>query len=141
MRTLIKARHHPSRAGCVSASPNICHRLGPTFLSRPSRVTQAEHEPDPKNPGKTFEKLHLGDYVWVTYSQMSGRVDALATALLAAGAPLTKGSRVVIYGETKADWQVAAQAVFRQGGAVVTIYATLGQASCDTRARTTCAAA
>jgi len=54
---------------------------------------------------------------------------------------LTKGSRVVIYGETKADWQVAAQAVFRQGGAVVTIYATLGQASCDTRARTTCAAA
>jgi long-chain acyl-CoA synthetase len=34
---------------------------------------------------------------------------------------------VVIYAETKTDWMVAAQAVYRQNCCVVTIYATLGQ--------------
>ncbi len=41
--------------------------------------------------------------------------------------PLAKGTPVVIYAETKTDWMIAAQAVFRQGCSVVTIYATLGQ--------------
>lgn len=40
---------------------------------------------------------------------------------------LKKGTPVVIYAETKTDWMIAAQAVFRQSCSVVTIYATLGQ--------------
>jgi len=34
--------------------------------------------------------------------------------------------RVVIYADTKMEWQIAAQAAFRQSCSVVTIYATLG---------------
>ena len=34
---------------------------------------------------------------------------------------------MVIYAETKTDWMIAAQAIFRQNCSVVTIYATLGQ--------------
>ncbi len=52
--------------------------------------------------------------------------DAFATGL-AALAPLPPGTPVVIYAETKTDWMVAAQAVFRQNCSVVTIYSTLGQ--------------
>jgi hypothetical protein len=37
-------------------------------------VPQAEHVADPKDPSKTVEKLHLGDYSFITYAEMAARV-------------------------------------------------------------------
>ena len=53
-------------------------------------------------------------------------MEAAATELTA-WAGLGPGCKAVVYAETKADWQVAAQACFRQSATVVTIYATLGE--------------
>lgn len=175
--------------------------------------------PDEKDPSKKFEKLHLGEYKWLTYEEFGKTVrcatiscagtyvvdsstviavthNLLATLLLRTLPPtpsllppqidaaasgfvkhtdLKQGAKMVIYAETKADWQacgrlfpllpspscpkqhsqllapllglcntssapsittaalptlapqVAAQAAFRQGAVVVTIYATLGE--------------
>jgi len=70
-----------------------------------------------------FEKLTLADeFEWWTYSQLEDRVLALA-----AGLPLSKGDRVLLYAETQRDWMVAALACFKRGAVVVTAYATLGE--------------
>lgn len=67
---------------------------------------QTEHVEDPANPGKTFEKLHLAsEYTWLTYNDLSAKVEAFATGLVAATG-VSKGEPVVIYAETKADWMV-----------------------------------
>jgi long-subunit acyl-CoA synthetase (AMP-forming) len=61
---------------------------------------------DPANPGKTFEKLHLAsEYTWLTYNDLSAKVEAFATGLVTATG-VSKGEPVVIYAETKADWMV-----------------------------------
>ena len=35
---------------------------------------QAEHIKDPKDASKSVEKLHLGDYHFITYDEMAARV-------------------------------------------------------------------
>ena len=72
-----------------------------------------------------FEKLTLSEYKWSTFTQVKQRVGNVASGL-ADLASLKKGDRVVIYADTKMEWQLAAQAVFARGCSVVTIYATLG---------------
>ena len=124
-----------------------------------------------------FEKLTLSEYKWSTFTQVKQRVQNVASGLVDL-AGVKPGDRVVIYADTKMEWQVrpegvcqvpaslfylsagdclsihrdilvltkgsltsartrpldmnafaaqlAAQAVFSRGAAVVTIYATLG---------------
>ena len=73
-----------------------------------------------------FEKLTLSDYTWSTFQQVKQRVSNIAGGLvdLASSSPALPG--VVIYADTKMEWQLAAQAVCSQSCSVVTIYATLG---------------
>lgn len=72
-----------------------------------------------------FEKLTLSEYKWSTFTQVKQRVQNVASGLVDL-AGVKPGDRVVIYADTKMEWQLAAQAVFSRGAAVVTIYATLG---------------
>lgn len=72
-----------------------------------------------------FEKLTLSEYKWSTFSQVKQRVANVASGLVDL-AGVKPGDRVVIYADTKMEWQLAAQAVFSRGASVVTIYATLG---------------
>jgi long-chain acyl-CoA synthetase len=72
-----------------------------------------------------FEKLTLSDYKWSTFQQVKQRVSNIASGLVDL-AGVKPGDRVVIYADTKMEWQLAAQAVFSQSCSVVTIYATLG---------------
>lgn len=38
------------------------------------RRPQTEHVKDPKDASKSVEKLHLGDYAFITYDEMAARV-------------------------------------------------------------------
>lgn len=89
-------------------------------------LLKREMVPDPANPEKKFEKLTLGDYEWMTFSEYHGRVCDFAAGLVAF-AKLPPKAKLVVYGETQRDWMVAALAAFRQDVSVVTIYATLGE--------------
>lgn len=52
-------------------------------------------------------------------------MDLLTSALLELG--LKEGSRLGIYCNTRYEWQLIAQAAFRTGIVVVTVYANLGE--------------
>lgn len=75
--------------------------------------------------GRSFEKLHLGDYEWLSYGQVYDTVCSFASGLVQLGHG--KGERVAIFADTRAEWQIALQACFRRSIAVVTIYASLGE--------------
>jgi len=77
--------------------------------------------------GKKFEKLHLSsEYSWMTYGEFRARIDRLGAGL-ATFAGLKRGDKMLIFAETQRDWMAAMFACFRQGGTVVTAYATLGE--------------
>jgi len=89
-------------------------------------LVKREMVADPADPSRKFEKLTLGEYEWMTYREYHARVCAFAAGMVKATG-LQPKERIVIYGETQRDWMVAALAAFRQGIAIVTIYATLGE--------------
>eukprot|EP00128_Syssomonas_multiformis_P014065 Colp12_sorted_trinity150504_noHs@1473 len=74
---------------------------------------------------KNFEKLTLGEYRWLNYSQVKERVDNLRSGLVAHG--IQPGDNVAIFAETRAEWLIALQACFAAKFVVVTVYATLGE--------------
>uniref|UniRef100_A0A0D9XPH8 4-coumarate--CoA ligase n=1 Tax=Leersia perrieri TaxID=77586 RepID=A0A0D9XPH8_9ORYZ len=84
-----------------------------------SREMEVSHD------GRSFEKLHLGQYEWKSY------VDAFKTACSFSSGLVKIGhrsdERVAIFADTRAEWQIALQACFRQSVTVVTIYASLGE--------------
>jgi long-chain acyl-CoA synthetase len=75
--------------------------------------------------GRSFEKLHLGEYDWKCYAEVFKSVCNFASGLIRLGHQKT--DRVAIFAETRAEWQIALQACFRQNITVVTIYASLGE--------------
>ena len=62
----------------------------------------------------------------MTFREASERVSAIASGLVDL-AGLKPQDKVIIYADTKRDWQLTAQACFRMNLTVVTIYATLGE--------------
>ncbi|RWS03422.1 Long-chain-fatty-acid--CoA ligase 3-like protein, partial [Dinothrombium tinctorium] len=75
--------------------------------------------------GKVFRKLVLSDnYTWVTYEEVDKELDHVVKGFLANG--IKSGDRVVIFAETRPEWMVTANALFRMGSKLVTLYATLG---------------
>ncbi|KAJ6834374.1 long chain acyl-CoA synthetase 9, chloroplastic [Iris pallida] len=82
---------------------------------------ETEHSPD----GRSFEKLHLGDYEWLSYAEAYEAVCGFASGLVQLGHG--KEERVAIFADTRAEWQIALQGCFRQNITVVTIYSSLGE--------------
>ena len=76
--------------------------------------------------GKSFEKLTLGPYEWLTYSELYAQIEAFGSALVSKTG-LKPGEPIVIYADTQKDWMIAAYGAWRQGLKVVTIYSTLGE--------------
>ncbi|KAH9572027.1 hypothetical protein CY35_02G125100 [Sphagnum magellanicum] len=95
---------------------------GNHFLGARELIKQ---ETEVSKDGKSFEKLTLGKYNWVTYGQALQRVTNFASGLVAIGHQ--KGERVALFSETRAEWMLALQACFRRSAPVVTIYASLGE--------------
>ncbi|KAK3119502.1 hypothetical protein QOZ80_9AG0671480 [Eleusine coracana subsp. coracana] len=75
--------------------------------------------------GRSFEKLHLGQYEWKNYADAFKTVCDFASGLVQIGHE--KDERIAIFSDTRAEWQIALQACFRQNITVVTIYASLGE--------------
>ncbi|KAL3513618.1 hypothetical protein ACH5RR_026335 [Cinchona calisaya] len=75
--------------------------------------------------GRSFEKLHLGDYEWLTYGQAFEAVCNFASGLAQLGH--RREERVAIFADTREEWFIALQGCFRRNVTVVTIYASLGE--------------
>ncbi|XWS23745.1 hypothetical protein CRYUN_Cryun28dG0041600 [Craigia yunnanensis] len=86
------------------------------LISREAEVTE---------DGRSFEKLHLGEYEWLTYGKAFEAVCNFASGLVQLGHK--KEERVAIFADTREEWFIALQACFRRNVTVVTIYASLGE--------------
>ncbi|KAG6591890.1 Long chain acyl-CoA synthetase 9, chloroplastic, partial [Cucurbita argyrosperma subsp. argyrosperma] len=75
--------------------------------------------------GRSFDKVHLGDYEWLTYGQAFEAVCSFASGLVQIGH--NKGERAAIFADTREEWFIALQGCFRRNITVVTIYASLGE--------------
>uniref|UniRef100_A0A0E0R4Q5 4-coumarate--CoA ligase n=1 Tax=Oryza rufipogon TaxID=4529 RepID=A0A0E0R4Q5_ORYRU len=75
--------------------------------------------------GRSFEKLHLGQYEWKSYADAFKTVCNFSSGLVRIGH--LRDERVAIFADTRAEWQIALQACFRQSITVVTIYSSLGE--------------
>lgn len=75
--------------------------------------------------GRSFEKLHLGKYEWLTYGQTFEAVCNFASGLVQLGH--SKGERAAIFADTREEWFIALQGCFRRNVTVVTIYSSLGE--------------
>nr|XP_025665619.1 long chain acyl-CoA synthetase 9, chloroplastic isoform X2 [Arachis hypogaea] len=75
--------------------------------------------------GRTFEKLHLGDYEWLTYAKTFEAVCGFASGLATLGH--VREERAAIFADTREEWFIALQGCFRRNVTVVTIYASLGE--------------
>ncbi|GFP89804.1 long chain acyl-coa synthetase 9 chloroplastic [Phtheirospermum japonicum] len=75
--------------------------------------------------GRSFEKLHLGEYEWLSYGQVFESVCNFASGLVQLGHQ--KGERAAIFADTREEWFIALQGCFRRNVTVVTIYASLGE--------------
>ncbi|KAL8482167.1 hypothetical protein ACS0TY_028358 [Phlomoides rotata] len=75
--------------------------------------------------GRSFEKLHLGDYEWLSYTQTFEAACNFASGLVRLGHQ--KGERAAIFADTREEWFIALQGCFRCNITVVTAYASLGE--------------
>ncbi|MBA0597355.1 hypothetical protein Gorai_007162, partial [Gossypium raimondii] len=75
--------------------------------------------------GRSFEKVHLGDYEWLTYGKTFETVCDFASGLVQLGHK--REERVAIFADTREEWFIALQSCFRLNVTVVTIYASLGE--------------
>uniref|UniRef100_A0AC35U1F4 AMP-binding domain-containing protein n=1 Tax=Rhabditophanes sp. KR3021 TaxID=114890 RepID=A0AC35U1F4_9BILA len=75
--------------------------------------------------GRLFQKAELGEYQWQTYDEVTDQINSVSNALNLLN--LKEKTHIVIFAETRAEWMITAQACFRSGYPVVTVYATLGE--------------
>lgn len=97
------------------------YKTGRSFGYRKCYGEEDEKQPD----GKVFKKQILADsYVWLTYNELDERIDAIARGLMIHG--VKPRDVVLIMAETRLEWMLSAQAIFRLGATIATLYATLG---------------
>ncbi|XP_022638022.1 long chain acyl-CoA synthetase 9, chloroplastic isoform X2 [Vigna radiata var. radiata] len=82
---------------------------------------EVESGPD----GRSFEKLHLGDYGWLSYDTVFDIVSSFASGLAFLGH--AREERAAIFADTRQEWFMALQGCFRRNLTVVTMYASLGE--------------
>ncbi|KAJ9146309.1 hypothetical protein P3X46_028591 [Hevea brasiliensis] len=100
-----------------------CKRHADKCLLGTRKLISRENEVAPD--GRSFEKLHLGEYEWLTYAKVFERVCNFASGLAQIGH--RREERVAIFADTRAEWFIALQGCFRRNVTVVTIYASLGE--------------
>lgn len=83
-----------------SCKKHSCQRfLGSRKLISKEFVTASD--------GRKFEKLHLGDYNWITYGETFDRACNFASGLVRLGHNVD--SRTAIFSESRAEWFIAFQ--------------------------------
>ncbi|KAF7114255.1 hypothetical protein RHSIM_RhsimUnG0092800 [Rhododendron simsii] len=82
-------------------------------------------EMEKSEDGRSFEKLQLGEYEWLSYGEAFEAVCNFASGLVHIGHK--REERVAIFADTREEWFIALQGCFRRNVTVVTIYASLGE--------------
>ncbi|EEF48390.1 long-chain-fatty-acid CoA ligase, putative [Ricinus communis] len=100
-----------------------CNKHSDKFLLGTRQLISKETEVS--GDGRSFEKLHLGEYEWLTYAQVFDKVSNFASGLTSIGH--LRNERVAIFADTRAEWFIALQGCFRRNVTVVTIYSSLGE--------------
>lgn len=73
---------------------------------------------------KLFRKVKLTDFNWITFKQFNEQIEAARKGFLLEG--IRAGDKVMLYADTRPEWQISSQALIRLGAVVSTMYATLG---------------
>lgn len=82
-----------------------CKSHGDKFLLGTRRLIARENEVTPD--GRTFEKVHLGEYEWLTYDKVFEKVCNFASGLAHIGHG--REERVAIFADTRAEWFISLQ--------------------------------
>lgn len=88
-----------------------------------TRQILRESEEVQKN-GKVFKKYELGDYSWLTYTEMDTLAENFGQGLRVVGHKPKEN--IVMFAETRKEWLLAAMGCFKQSIPLCTLYATLG---------------
>nr|XP_053645469.1 long-chain-fatty-acid--CoA ligase 4-like [Cherax quadricarinatus] len=88
-----------------------------------TRKILREFEEVQKN-GRVFKKYELGDYFWLTFSEVDEMARNFGKGLRAVGHQPREN--IVIFSETRREWLISAIGCFKQCIPVCTLYATLG---------------
>ncbi|XP_063587515.1 long-chain-fatty-acid--CoA ligase 4-like [Penaeus indicus] len=94
------------------------HGSKPCMATR--QILRRERE---ETNGKMFEKLQLGEYTWLTYSEVQEKAVSVGLGVRQRG--LKPLDRVVIFAETRAEWLMSAMGCLQHRISVVTLYTTL----------------
>lgn len=81
------------------------HKGRPAFGTRKFIKKEAELSAD----GRSFDKLTLGNYEWITFGEAFERTCNIASGLVALGH--SRDERCAIFAETRADWFVTLQVI------------------------------
>ncbi|CAG7724601.1 unnamed protein product [Allacma fusca] len=88
-----------------------------------SREVLGVHEVE-DHMGKLVKKYDLGEYNWLTYTDLKNVTSKLNQGMRHLG--LKPKQRIAIFAETRAEWLVTAVAAFQLNLPIVTVFATLG---------------
>jgi long-chain acyl-CoA synthetase len=89
-----------------------------------TRTILEEHE-EVQADGKTIKKYIMGDYKWRSFRDAELEATHFGRGVRELG--VIPRERVAIFAETRAEWMIAAQGLFKHSCGVATIYATLGE--------------
>ena len=83
-----------------------------------------EHE-EVQADGKVLKKYIMGGYKWRSFREAELEAQYFGRGIRELG--VIPRERVAIFAETRAEWMIAAQGLFKHSCGVATIYATLGE--------------
>ncbi|KAM2449660.1 hypothetical protein PS1_019744 [Malus domestica] len=111
----------------VTTLAELFEQSSKRFLEKRLLGTRAliAREVEVSKDGRSFEKLCLGDYEWLTYGKAFEVACNFASGLAQLGH--NREEKVAIFADTRKEWFLALQGCFRRNVTVVTIYASLGE--------------
>ncbi|KAL7012110.1 hypothetical protein ACKWTF_014638 [Chironomus riparius] len=89
-----------------------------------TRTVLEEHE-EVQADGKVIKKYIMGSYKWRSFRDAELEAQYFGRGVRELG--VIPRERVAIFAETRAEWMIAAQGLFKHSCGVATIYATLGE--------------
>lgn len=78
----------------------------------------------PDGGDRLLRQVRLGPYRWCSYAQFDAQIEAARKGFLRDG--VRAGQKVILFADTRAEWQIVSQALLRLGAVLCTMYSTLG---------------
>lgn len=87
-------------------------------------VLREEWRKRPDGSDKLLRQVELADYRWITFGHFNAQIEAARRGFLLEG--IRPNDKVMLYADTRPEWQISSQALIRLGAIVATMYSTLG---------------